>query len=210
MNNCEHCGATFEPVHHKGEPRRFCSEGCRKKAEKNRGKLKLRKWKDAKRKEATGLEWHEEKCKECGKVFPKYNDPENRQGWRTYCSDPCKKAQANRMRVPVGESDRDCVECGRTFTAKGKQRKLCSEKCARNRRENKRFRNHPISREDFIKMKEKQDGRCQICKKESFLVIDHCHTEGHVRGLLCSQCNSGLGMFRDSVESLSAAIEYLS
>ena len=32
--------------------------------------------------------------------------------------------------------------------------------------------------------------------------VDHCHSGGHVRGLLCNSCNIGLGMFKDNIESL--------
>lgn len=41
------------------------------------------------------------------------------------------------------------------------------------------------------------------------LVVDHCHTTGAVRGILCSSCNSGLGYFRDNPEFLRNAIAYL-
>ena len=40
-------------------------------------------------------------------------------------------------------------------------------------------------------------------------VVDHCHTSGLIRGLLCRQCNSGLGMFKDSKPNLRRASEYL-
>ena len=56
-----------------------------------------------------------------------------------------------------------------------------------------------------------QDGRCCICGKEDWrnLAVDHSHTTGAVRGLLCSTCNTGLGQFQDSVDLLNKAIEYL-
>lgn len=41
------------------------------------------------------------------------------------------------------------------------------------------------------------------------LDIDHCHTTGVRRGMLCQNCNFGLGLFHDSTELLSVAIEYL-
>ena len=60
---------------------------------------------------------------------------------------------------------------------------------------------------------EHQDGRCAICRVHidfgGTLHVDHCHTSGALRGLLCRQCNWGLGHFRDDVEILTNAIRYL-
>lgn len=41
------------------------------------------------------------------------------------------------------------------------------------------------------------------------LVVDHCHSSGEVRGLLCHNCNRALGLFKDSRENLLNAVEYL-
>lgn len=57
-----------------------------------------------------------------------------------------------------------------------------------------------------------QDGKCAICSahiEDTALVVDHDHATGAVRGLLCRQCNSGLGYFKDSIPTLGAAIGYL-
>lgn len=53
---------------------------------------------------------------------------------------------------------------------------------------------------------------CQICGNIDYrrmLNIDHCHKTGKVRGLLCDSCNKALGLFKDNVENLNKAIEYL-
>ena len=53
---------------------------------------------------------------------------------------------------------------------------------------------------------------CQICNKEvegTKRHIDHCHSTGTVRGILCRKCNLGLGHFRDNENHLKSAIEYL-
>jgi len=59
----------------------------------------------------------------------------------------------------------------------------------------------------------RQDGRCAICEcKQSEnrqFAIDHDHTTGHIRGLLCGRCNTMLGFARDNIHSLAAAIQYL-
>ena len=61
----------------------------------------------------------------------------------------------------------------------------------------------------YDRMVIEQEGRCLICGEPSDLVVDHDHKTGEVRGLLCSLCNSGLGMFRDRIGSLVSAAHYL-
>lgn len=54
-----------------------------------------------------------------------------------------------------------------------------------------------------------QQGRCKICEEPRPLVVDHCHANGQVRGLLCQTCNTALGKFQDNVRILLRAIRYL-
>ena len=61
-------------------------------------------------------------------------------------------------------------------------------------------------------MLQEQNNVCYICNtkdKSSLLAVDHCHTTNKVRGLLCRNCNAGLGRFLDRVDLLEKAIEYL-
>jgi hypothetical protein len=95
-------------------------------------------------------------------------------------------------------------------------RKLVSEEQKRETKRRKaekwRFKNlYGITQEDYREMNEKQSGRCAICQTipEKRLVVDHCHNTGRVRGLLCYDCNHGLGKFRDNVEFLLEAASYL-
>lgn len=69
---------------------------------------------------------------------------------------------------------------------------------------------YKIDLNDYDIMYATQYGKCDICK-EPFdkLVVDHCHTTGNVRSLLCGSCNFALGFFKDSVTSLENAIVYL-
>lgn len=68
--------------------------------------------------------------------------------------------------------------------------------------------------EDYKLMLNKQENKCGICKldagvqKKQF-AVDHSHKTGKVRGLLCSNCNTGLGQFKDSFFLLNQAIKYL-
>jgi hypothetical protein len=50
---------------------------------------------------------------------------------------------------------------------------------------------------------------CAICGGSDRLVVDHCHRQGSIRGALCANCNTGLGMFADDPDRLRAAIAYL-
>lgn len=69
-----------------------------------------------------------------------------------------------------------------------------------------------IGMAEYEGMLEKQNGKCAICKQPDQkynLAVDHCHGTKRIRGLLCSQCNLGLGYFRDKPELLRRAAEYL-
>jgi hypothetical protein len=71
---------------------------------------------------------------------------------------------------------------------------------------------------DYEEMVKSQHGRCAICDEKPGvddqgrrrrLEVDHCHSTGAIRGLLCGGCNSGLAGFKDSVELIDAGIAYL-
>lgn len=80
-----------------------------------------------------------------------------------------------------------------------------------------------IGRPEFEAMWENQDGMCAICgvkmtnieidndpvNKSNTSCIDHCHSSGRVRGILCARCNKGLGMFDDDPVKITKAVDYL-
>lgn len=70
---------------------------------------------------------------------------------------------------------------------------------------------YKMTHEEFNALKEKQQNKCAICGVEpkQRLCVDHCHSTGRVRGLLCRKCNLGIGYLQDSVDFLSNAINYL-
>ena len=75
------------------------------------------------------------------------------------------------------------------------------------------YKKFGITLGDYDRMLDEQQGVCAICQTEcstgNRLAVDHCHETGEVRGLLCSNCNLGLGKLKDSVKSLQRAIDYL-
>ncbi len=71
-----------------------------------------------------------------------------------------------------------------------------------------------ISIEDYNETFTKQEGKCAICgthqvELKKKLSIDHCHKTGKVRGLLCNNCNVGIGFLKEDIENLRCAILYL-
>lgn len=79
-----------------------------------------------------------------------------------------------------------------------------------------------LSKSDYKKMYDEQNGKCKICNQTEIgqcfksskqklkrLAIDHCHKTLKIRGLLCQSCNTALGSFKDSIEMLQSAIQYL-
>lgn len=71
-----------------------------------------------------------------------------------------------------------------------------------------------LDKTQYEALVEEAQNSCMICKKKekdltTGLCIDHCHTDNGVRGLLCQDCNRGLGMFKDNLDFLQNAIDYL-
>lgn len=70
----------------------------------------------------------------------------------------------------------------------------------------------------YMQKMQEQGGVCAICGeaektvirgREISLSVDHCHTTGTARGLLCTPCNRGLGLFKDKIDHLESAVRYL-
>jgi len=80
-------------------------------------------------------------------------------------------------------------------------------------KKNTRKVKYGITAEQFKLLANKQDGLCAICKKQeklgTALSVDHCHESGRIRGLLCRQCNVGIGNLGHDIELLEKAIKYL-
>lgn len=68
-----------------------------------------------------------------------------------------------------------------------------------------------VTEEQCAEVHEKQGGKCAICLQvfDGMPCIDHCHTTGKFRGLLCDLCNRGIGYFKDNPETIEAAVAYL-
>ena len=76
-------------------------------------------------------------------------------------------------------------------------------------------RTYKLTQADYNALLAKQDHRCVICglaaedNMQGKLYVDHSHVTGAVRGLLCFDCNTGLGKFRDNASLLIKAARYV-
>jgi len=105
----------------------------------------------------------------------------------------------------------------KSFTSSGK---YFSYRCKECRRTQNKLSKRGCSNEIYENLKNIQQGKCAICKKEETMIsrskeilplyVDHCHgCKSHIRELLCSSCNTGLGKSYESIEILKNAILYL-
>lgn len=124
-------------------------------------------------------------CNKCGEVKP-LSEFHRKTGRKDGRSSTCKRCVNDRVRPYDADTNRD-----------KKLRKA-----------------YGITLEDYSRILNDQGGGCAICGSSvdvagRKLAVDHCHSTGMVRGILCSHCNRGLGFFRDDPERLRAAIRYL-
>ena len=123
---------------------------------------------------------------------------------RTYNSD-YEKLTKNEQRKKYREKNKDKIK---------NRSKIYNAKSVDIRREYLLKKTFKISLSDYNSILENQNFSCKIClrKADTFkknLSVDHCHKTEKIRGLLCDGCNRSLGVFKDSVENLERAIEYL-
>lgn len=109
-----------------------------------------------------------------------------------------------------GRRRKDCKDC----VAKSTKTRLAldPEKTAEMRLAANRKHKYGVTREQVWAMLEACKNTCTICPEPITYMtahVDHCHSTGKVRGLLCKNCNTGLGSFRDNIAYLQKAIEYL-
>lgn len=117
----------------------------------------------------------------------------------------CRKCQT--LTDDFRPNHRTCKSCEaaakRVWYVNNREEKLRRSKEDRYRRE------YGITLAQYEQMRAYQSGECAICNRETELVVDHSHKTGKVRGLLCRNCNAGIGLLGDSPQTLMAANTYL-
>ena len=129
--------------------------------------------------------------------------------------------QRTRQGKPISDSigvwNRDKTHCakGHEYTSDNTMLKNDGSRgCKTCHSRRMRKANYGIEWEQFESMWASQSGTCAICStkftSESDAHVDHSHDTDVVRGLLCNNCNNGLGRFKDNIQYLQSAINYLS
>lgn len=132
-------------------------------------------------------------CRTCGvekSVDDYYTTTNNRRG-KTYLFLDCKicHCDKNKARRKVNPTPYRAIE-----------------------QRSQKLRAYGLTLEAWQDLFDKQGGLCAICRGDNdgrTLHVDHCHTTGAVRGLLCSRCNRGIGNFHDDPDRLMVAAYYL-
>lgn len=137
------------------------------------------------------------------------------------CKQEKELTDFNIQNIRTGKPTTNCKICVRNYThewyRKYKTEILVRRRAAYSPKLNKNGvlkRLFGISLADYNIMLANQKGGCKICcfipkEGEKQLAVDHNHKTGKVRGLLCNNCNNGLGRFKDSFVLLSKALNYL-
>ncbi len=117
---------------------------------------------------------------------------------------------------------RTCTKCNTTYPVEGYYKnghyrsrvcKVCKGEGVRRRHLERKF---GITEEQFVEMSKAQGDVCKICGKpegeenrRTRLTIDHCHSTGKIRGLLCHNCNTAIGLMKDNISNFENAILYI-
>lgn len=186
LRPCAQCQGPIQRL----DPRSvFCSRVCKDRAH------------DLRRQRATPP------CRQCGETT-------DRRSNARYCSAACAGSwvsDKHKARVLEAKADRPpCRGCGGAVPPGRSSKALyCSDRC---KIRSRRHETYGLSKNGLEALLA-QHGRCAICDSSGWgrmgPQVDHCHDTGKVRGILCVNCNNGLGRFGDSPARLRTAALYL-
>lgn len=122
--------------------------------------------------------------------------------------------------VETGREDIQCSVCMtlkpfKEFYVKDRKTGRLDSTCKACRIIQQRERNLGVTQAQYMKMHKAQQGRCGICHKRlrsrryKAFAVDHCHKTGKIRGLLCTNCNTAIGLLKDDPERMQRAIHWI-
>lgn len=127
--------------------------------------------------------------------------------WRQYRSRP--EVHPKYLRRQASWRKRDRKKNPEKWSAKGKRKRENNRETTLASQRKWRFK---ITHEEYKSISKEQNHVCAICggiDNGRSLAVDHNHSTGYIRGLLCRRCNQGIGSFGENIELLQKAILYL-
>lgn len=116
----------------------------------------------------------------------------------------------NKANPPTPEQKRRRLHTNREWVRQNIERAQANKARSSHKRNLKAY---GLDEESYRRLRAAQDDRCAICsrpfKDKPRPNIDHDHATGEIRGLLCSKCNTGIGMLGDDPDVLLLAVAYL-
>jgi Autographiviridae endonuclease VII len=158
------------------------------------------------------------RCKQCDETKPLddfYRDSGCRDGHRP----ECKRCNLARRKAAYRADPAPVIERAKRWQAENPERyaqrqreyRESGKKAIADRKSHLK-RKYGLTVEQYEAMLDAQGGVCFICREtpgDLPLHVDHDHTTGDVRGLLCIRCNNALGLFQESPALFQAAADYL-
>lgn len=215
---CAQCGNPLADSPHRGRPQtKFCSRGCR-------DKFYL-----ATSRAETQQKRAEQRCRQCGGPIA-LNAGSRAQTCSRKCGDAWQNAKRQEAkRAEWRATNPVCRRCGDPIPESRFRNSLyCSAKCKKREMDERwrasspgynRLYNYGVTPERWDAQMDAQDGRCAICRSDEWPApgrnnkghphLDHDHLTGVFRGILCGNCNLGMGHFGHDPARLRAAADYL-
>lgn len=152
------------------------------------------------------------KCQDCSDILSEDNWTPSMQKYRRYVCRICWTKRQKRYAEADPNSRKKKNEQRRKRQATWSEERKILEN--RKKYNTWLIREYNINIDDYDNMLKNQNHKCAICFTDEPLGrgrfhVDHCHSKGHVRGLLCTSCNMMLGLVGDCPERLTMAINYL-
>ena len=147
-------------------------------------------------------------CTQCSRSLPVGEFPwkQKAKGIRHKHCKQCQRDMSRRAREKYGDKYNEMT---RRWRAENREEILARER-ERWHSQGRRFKKYGITEADYLAAIEASEGKCPICQEVlTDPVIDHDHETGLFRGVLCRGCNASLGHFKDSLEILGNALDYL-
>lgn len=187
---CHQCGKTYS--NERKWNSHFCSDKCKERSRGSRSGPRVR-----------------ETCAQCDRSL------EDKRIDARFCDEKCGDAWRNakksaKLREHKVANPRSCKGCGNAISPERKGHALyCSDEC---KIRSRRHQAYGLTADELTALLAQHE-KCAICQTDDWgkrgPQVDHCHATGKVRGILCINCNNGLGRFADDPIRLRAAATYL-